>query len=54
MYREDYSRVWLYANLVVSKLVPTFIVEYAAARALPRATEWLQSYFPNSEIVEEA
>lgn len=51
--REEYSRVWLYANIVVSRLVPSFIVDYAAYRALPRATEWLQSYFSDSEIINE-
>lgn len=43
--REGYSRVWLYANVVASRLVPSFIVDYAASRALPRATEWLLTYF---------
>ena len=40
-----YSRVWLSANIVVSRVVPTMLVDYAAARALPRATTWLQSFF---------
>jgi hypothetical protein len=44
--RPGYTRVWLGANIVVSRLVPTVIVDYAAARALPRATSWLHSYFP--------
>ena len=43
-----YTRVWLYASIVVSRLVPAFIVDYASARALPRATEWLQKYFEDS------
>lgn len=38
------SRVWLSANIVVSRLVPTMVVDYAAGRALPRATAWLQSH----------
>ena len=39
------SRVYLSANIVASRLVPTLIVDYAASRALPRATKWLQPYF---------
>lgn len=44
-HRPGYSRVYLSANVVASRFVPTIIVDYAAARALPRATSWLQSYF---------
>lgn len=40
-----YSRVWLSANIVVSRVVPTVLVDYAASRALPRATSWLQTFF---------
>lgn len=43
--RTDYCRVWLYANVVASSLLPTVIVDYAASKALPRATSWLQTYF---------
>jgi hypothetical protein len=39
------SRVYLSADIVASRLVPTMIVDYAAARALPRATTWLQQFF---------
>ena len=42
---SGYSRVWLSANIVVSRVVPTMLVDYAAARALPRATMWLQDFF---------
>jgi hypothetical protein len=34
--------VWLAASLHVNSFVPGFIVDYAAARALPRATTWLK------------
>ena len=44
-YREGHARVWLYANVVASRLLPGTIVDYAASRALPRATEWLLTYF---------
>ena len=43
--RPGYSRVWLSASVVASRLIPTIIVDYAAMRALPRATSWLQPYF---------
>jgi len=43
--RPGYARVWLSAEVVASMLVPTVVVDYAAKRALPRATRWLQPYF---------
>lgn len=43
--QEEKSRVYLSANIIASRLVPTLIVDYAASRALPRATKWLQTYF---------
>ena len=36
------TRIWLVADLACSALLPTAIVDYASARALPRATTWLQ------------
>jgi hypothetical protein len=36
------TRIWLVADLACSALLPTAIIDYAAARALPRATSWLQ------------
>lgn len=36
------TRIWLVADLACSSLLPTSIVDYAAARALPRATSWLK------------
>lgn len=41
---EGYSRVYLSSNIVASRLVPVVVVDYAAARALPRATTWLQEF----------
>ena len=40
--KEGYTRVWLLCELRVSKLLPQWIVDYAAARAMPRATTWLK------------
>jgi hypothetical protein len=40
--RQDYTRVWLLCELKVSPMLPTFIVDYAAKRAMPRATAWLK------------
>lgn len=45
-----YSRVWLSANIVVSRVVPTLLVDYAASRALPRATTWLQTFFKTAQL----
>eukprot|EP01031_Cornospumella_fuschlensis_P024973 gene24973-30170_t len=44
--------IFLTASIVASKVVPSVIVDYAAYRALPRATNWLKPYFaglPNDE-----
>jgi len=40
--REGYTRVYLLASLQISRALPTFIVDYAAVRAMPRATTWLR------------
>lgn len=40
--KEGYTRVWLLCELRVSRLLPQWIVEYAATRAMPRATSWLK------------
>ncbi|CAN0022667.1 unnamed protein product [Phaeothamnion confervicola] len=40
--RPGYSRIWMSARVHVSSFVPGFIVDYAAARALPRASVWLK------------
>lgn len=39
--REGHVRVWLSASIRVSRVVPKWVVDYAARRALPRATAWL-------------
>jgi len=39
---EDWTRVYLICELKVSRVLPTFIVDYAANRAMPRATTWLK------------
>uniref|UniRef100_A0A7S0H7N8 Coenzyme Q-binding protein COQ10 START domain-containing protein n=1 Tax=Hanusia phi TaxID=3032 RepID=A0A7S0H7N8_9CRYP len=39
---EGWTRVWLSAKVRCSPLLPPFIVDYAASRALPRATSWLR------------
>ena len=36
------TRIWLVADLACSSLLPTAIIDYASARALPRATSWLK------------
>lgn len=39
---EEYTRVWLFCEVKVSPMLPSFIVDYAANRAMPRATTWLK------------
>jgi len=40
--RVGYTRVYLLAGLQISRALPKFIVDYAAERAMPRATKWLR------------
>ncbi|GMH79727.1 hypothetical protein TL16_g08245 [Triparma laevis f. inornata] len=40
--REGYTRVWLLCEVKVSRALPPFITDYAARRAMPRATQWLR------------
>ena len=42
---QGYCRVYLMANVVATAMMPSLILDYAASRALPRATKWLQPYF---------
>jgi len=39
---DDVTRVWLLCELTVSRVLPSWIVDYAAKRAMPRATSWLK------------
>jgi ribosome-associated toxin RatA of RatAB toxin-antitoxin module len=45
---EGYCRVYLSAQILTHKFVPTLIIDYAAARALPEATKWLKPFFTPS------
>lgn len=47
------TRVWLSANILASSLIPSVIVDYAAYKALPRATTWLQPYFAGQPVPKE-
>jgi hypothetical protein len=40
--REGHTRVWLLCELKVSPILPKWIVDYAAQRAMPRATTWIK------------
>lgn len=40
--RKGITRVWLLCELKVSNILPKFIVDYAAKKAMPRATTWLK------------
>lgn len=40
--KEGHTRVWLLCELSVSRILPQWIVDYAATRAMPRATTWLK------------
>ena len=41
---DDVTRVWLLCELSVSTLLPKWIVDYAAKRAMPRATTWIKPH----------
>lgn len=45
---QGWTRVYLLCEVQISRALPTFIVDYAADRAMPRATTWLKPH------VEEA
>ena len=47
---EGYCRVYLSAQIVTHKVVPTLLIDYAAATALSRATEWLKPFFTQRRI----
>lgn len=38
------TRVWLLAELKVSRILPRMIVDYAAKKAMPRATSWIKPH----------
>lgn len=40
--KNGVTRVWLLCELKVSNMLPKFIVDYAARKAMPRATAWLK------------
>jgi hypothetical protein len=46
---DGWSRIFLQARVVAEKLVPPMIMDYAASRALPRATKWIVPYFTETE-----
>lgn len=48
--RKGFTRVYLLAGLQISRALPKFIVDYAAERAMPRATNWLK---PEVEALKE-
>ena len=51
--RPGYTRVYLSASVACSVFVPTLIVDYAAARALPRATSWLRPFFEKTPYIPD-
>ena len=50
LFYQGFTRVYLLAGLQVSSALPKFIVDYAAERAMPRATKWLK---PEVEALKE-
>jgi len=49
--RKGFTRVYLLASLQISRALPKIIVDYAAERAMPRATNWLK---PEVEALKES
>lgn len=47
--RPSATRVYFSAEIVVSSVVPSLIVDYASCRALNRATKWIQPYFQHRD-----
>jgi hypothetical protein len=50
---DNMSRIWFSANVVASRLLPTPVVDYAAERALRRATTWLHTHFERENIQDQ-
>ena len=50
---QGWSRVYLNASIFVNLLVPPFIMDYAASRALPRASKWIKPYFAKATTIIE-
>lgn len=44
---SERTRVWLYCSLQASSFVPASLLDYAAERALRRATDWLKPHVEN-------
>jgi hypothetical protein len=42
LYFQGFTRVYLLCEVQISRALPKFIVDYAADRAMPRATTWLR------------
>lgn len=49
--RPGYTRVYLSASATCSAFVPTLIVDYAASRALSKATTWLRPFFEGTSNI---
>lgn len=49
--RPGYTRVYLSASATCSAFVPTLIVDYAASRALSKATTWLRPFFEGTPYI---
>lgn len=47
---EGYCRVYLSADIVTHILVPPLLMDYAASRALSKATKWLKPYFAGKTL----
>ena len=47
---EGYCRVYLSIEFVAHKMVPTVILDYAASKALLRATTWLKPFFEKKDL----
>jgi ribosome-associated toxin RatA of RatAB toxin-antitoxin module len=48
--QEGYCRIYLSAQVVIHKIVPTLLIDYAATTALSRGTKWLKPFFANLRI----
>lgn len=48
---EGWCRVYLSASILVNLLVPPLIMDYAASRALPRASTWIKPHFSKATVI---
>merc|ERR1711871_1101285 len=51
---DGWSRVYLSASILANGLLPSMFMDYAASRALPRASKWIKPHFTRNKQNENS